>query len=166
MLSFFIEVMHAQMNHQKIYNNIISNAKSQNRMRFKKNDPKYVYYEDHHIVAKCLGGSNDRFNRILLTAREHYVCHKLLTYIYKGNRKITLAFHRMTFDKHGRDKISSRDYVYARELLSNTPISEETRKKRSKSMIGKNVGRKHTTQQNKKKSERMKGKRPNNCLNI
>lgn len=40
----------------------------------------------------------------------------------------------MTFDKRGRDKISSRDYAYARELLSTIPISEETRKKLSASI--------------------------------
>ena len=35
----------------------------------------------------------------LLTAREHFICHKLLTYIYKGNRKLVNAFCRMAFNK-------------------------------------------------------------------
>jgi hypothetical protein len=74
-------------------------------------------------------GTNDIENLVLLTAREHYVCHKLLTKIYKGNRKIANAFHRMTFDKQGRHNITSRDYSYARELKTSTPISKETREK-------------------------------------
>jgi len=33
----------------------------------------------------------------ILTVREHFVCHKLLTYIHKGNYKIYHTFHLMTF---------------------------------------------------------------------
>jgi NUMOD3 motif len=119
------------MNHKRIYNNIINNAKSQNRIRFKKKDPKYVYYESHHIISKCLGGNNDKENLVLLTAREHYICHKLLTYIYKGNRSVMCAFYRMTFDKKGR-KISLKDYAYAKELMHNIPVSKETIQKMKK----------------------------------
>ena len=67
------------MNHQKIYDDIIENAKNQNRSRYDGN-----YYEDHYIVPHCIGGSGVPENRILLTAREHFVCHKLLTYIFKS----------------------------------------------------------------------------------
>jgi hypothetical protein len=117
------------MNHQKIYNNIIETAKKQNRIKLNKTDNDYIYYEKHHILPKCLNGSEEKENKILLTAKEHYICHKLLTYIFKENRKIVNAFHRMTFDKRGRHNISSRDYAYARELKSNTPISEESKEK-------------------------------------
>jgi len=117
------------MNHLKIYNSIIDNAKLKNRVKFNKSNANYVYYENHHIIPKCLGGNGNKENLILLTAKEHYVCHKLLTYIYKENRKIVNAFHRMTFDKKGKHNISSRDYAYARELKSNTPVSEESKEK-------------------------------------
>ena len=40
----------------------------------------------------------------------------------------------MTFDKRGNPNISSRDYAYARKLLSIIPVSEETRKKLSESV--------------------------------
>lgn len=122
------------MNYQKIYLNIIKKAKSQNRIRASKYKRKkykidFIYYENHHIIPKCLGGTDEETNLVLLTAKEHFICHKLLTYIYKGNRKIAYAFHRMAFSQKENRKISSRDYSYAIELIKTTFISEETRKK-------------------------------------
>jgi hypothetical protein len=40
-----------------------------------------VYSENHHIIPKCLGGSDDKSNMARLTAEEHYVAHQLLTRI-------------------------------------------------------------------------------------
>jgi len=120
------------MNYQKIYENLINNAKLKNRVKLKKNDKNYVYYENHHIIPKCLGGDNDKNNLVLLTGREHYICHKLLVMIYPTNKKIIDAFHRMTYDKQGNRNISSRDYDYAKYLKSSTPISEETKNKMKK----------------------------------
>jgi hypothetical protein len=121
------------MNHYQIYNAIIQNSKIKNRKKINKNENNYLYYENHHIIPRCLSGSDDKENLVLLTAKEHYICHKLLTYIYPKNRKIVDAFFRMTFDKRGNINISSSDYAYARELKTLTPMSEETRKKLSKS---------------------------------
>jgi NUMOD3 motif len=111
------------MNHQNIYESIIKKAKFENRIKHNG-----IYYENHHIIPRCLNGNDNDENLVLLTAKEHYVCHKLLTYIYKGNRKIALAFQYMTINKRGYP-ISSRDYAYARELIVSIPISEETRQK-------------------------------------
>jgi len=122
------------MNHQKVYESIIQKAKSENRVKLRKNQEGYVYYEKHHIIPKCLGGLDDKDNLILLTSKEHYVCHKLLTYIYNGNRKLACAFHKMTYGNSNLHIKSSRDYVYAIELIKNTAISEETRDKKRKSI--------------------------------
>lgn len=57
----------------KWYFEIIINA--QNKKRIKNaND----YFEKHHIIPKCMGGTNDITNLVLLTAREHFICHLLL----------------------------------------------------------------------------------------
>jgi hypothetical protein len=148
------------MNHQKIYDSIIKKAKFKNRIKLHKNREDYIYYENHHINPKCLNGSEEKENKVLLTAKEHYVCHKLLTYMYPRNRKIVNAFFRMTFDKRGRGNISSRDYAYVRELKATIPISEETKEKRSKSLKGKNVGKKRSTETRKKYSKAKKGQIP------
>ena len=141
------------MNHLKIYELIIQKAKSENRVILKKKDDNFVYYDNHHIIPACLNGSDDQFNRQLLTDKEHYVCHKLLTYIYPGNRKLGCAFHFMTFgknNKNGSHIKSARDYAYARELMRLIPMSEETRQKFK--------NRKHSEETKKKISKGNKGK--------
>jgi len=115
------------MNHQKIYENIIEKAKSENRIRNAE-----IYYENHHILPKCLGGNGGKDNLVFLTLREHFICHKLLTYIYPGNRKIACAYHRMAVSKRLGNLVSSRDYEYAKKLCKNIPIDEDTKKKISK----------------------------------
>jgi hypothetical protein len=166
------------MNHRKIYDNIIEKAKSKNRIRLSKNNSNYVYYENHHIVPKCLGGTDEKENKVLLTAREHYICHKLLTYIYINNYKIISAFHRMTFDRKNR-KVSLRDYEYAKLIKNNTPLPIETIEKMRimklnfipwnknlkncfseisrKKMSDSRKGIKHSEERNNRKSQRMKG---------
>jgi len=141
------------MNHQKIYDNIISKAKFENRIKYKG-----IYYEEHHIIPKCLGGNNKKENKVLLTAKEHFIEHKLLTYIYKGNRKIAYAFHRMTYSKNGNYIKSARDYAYAIELIKSTPISKETKEKLSKALLGNKrlLGHKHSDETRRKIGEKSK----------
>jgi hypothetical protein len=147
------------MNYLKIYESIIKNAKSKNRIKLQKNNNNYIYYENHHIFPKCLGGSDEKENKILLTAKEHYICHKLLTYIYKGDKRLGDAFHRMTFNKRGKHRISSRDYSYARELISSIPMSEEQKNKIGKSLKGRKKPIR-TEEHNKNNSESHKNKIP------
>jgi len=159
------------MNHLKQYNLIIKNCKKQKRKKYLKTNKRYIYYENHHIISKCLGGNNNKENLVLLTAREHFICHKLLTYIYKGNKKIANAYCRMTWDKNGKRNISARDYAYAKELKASIPMSEKTKQKMRKPKgpmseihkqnIGKAAkGRKRTKESIKKQQEtRIKNKK-------
>jgi hypothetical protein len=127
------------MNQQKLYDSIIQNAKNLNRTKLSKNNTNYVYYENHHIIPKCLKGTNEKENLVLLTAKEHFVCHKLLTYIYKNNREIAHAFQYMTFSKRYGNIVSGRDYTYARELLNVIPMSIKHKEKISNAHKGKKV---------------------------
>ena len=103
------------MNHIKIYENIIQNAKSGSRNKSKYDTPGYIYYEKHHILPRCLNGGDEKENLVLLTAREHYIAHKLLTFIYLNNKRILHAFHYMTWTNKNIVP-SLRDYKYAKEL--------------------------------------------------
>ena len=58
-----------QMNYEAHYNKLI--ARGQNREL-------EDYKEKHHIVPRCMGGSNKKENLVYLTAEEHYVAHQLL----------------------------------------------------------------------------------------
>lgn len=49
--------------------------------------PKNEYGENHHIIPRSFGGSNEKNNLIRLSAREHFICHFLLYKIYKQKSK-------------------------------------------------------------------------------
>lgn len=51
--------------------------------------------EIHHIIPKCLGGTNTKDNLVKLTPEEHFVAHQLLVKIYPTNRKLVLALSAM-----------------------------------------------------------------------
>jgi hypothetical protein len=106
------------MDYQQIYDNIIQRAKNLNRKK-----GYGVYYEKHHILPKCLKGTNDNSNLVLLTAKEHYICHLLLTNIYPESDKLAYALWTMIRGnnlKQSRYIPSSRAYESARIHLGNT----------------------------------------------
>lgn len=49
------------------------------------------YYETHHIIPKCLGGSDSPENLVDLTPEEHYLAHQLLVKIYPNNYALAKA---------------------------------------------------------------------------
>jgi len=130
------------MNYQKIYHNIVNNAKRQNRLKLKKTNPRYVYYEAHHIVPKCLGGdgkaSDWRWNSniVLLTSKEHFICHLLLCKVYPENQKIIRAFLGMCNRRYDGFKPSARVYEEAKRLKNNLKLTEEIRRKLSEAKKG------------------------------
>ena len=50
------------------------------------------YTEKHHIIPKSLRGSNESFNLVKLTAREHFVCHLLLVRMVNGTYKRKMSY--------------------------------------------------------------------------
>jgi len=54
------------------------------------------YTEKHHIIPKCLGGSDDKENIAVLTPEEHYVAHQLLVKMYPKEHKLVYAANMMT----------------------------------------------------------------------
>lgn len=99
------------MNYEKIYNQIIERAKK----RIIED-----YTEKHHIIPKCLGGTDDEENLVNLTAREHFLVHWLLCNIYTDNLKIKFAFVMMCNVKNGKQRRytpSSRSFEYARKCM-------------------------------------------------
>lgn len=64
-----------------------------------------VDVEVHHIIPKCLGGTNKPDNLVDLTPEEHFVAHQLLVKIYPTSRKLVLALSamRMSNKTHSRN---------------------------------------------------------------
>lgn len=93
------------MNLILVYQRIISRAKSLNRTR------KNGKYEKHHILPRCKGGTDDKENLVLLTPKEHYICHHLLHKHYSEDKYLFLAFHLMTFsNKQNLQRITAKQY--------------------------------------------------------
>ena len=63
-----------------------------------------AYSEFHHVVPRCIGGTDSLENLIELTAREHFVAHWLLWKTYDKNVKLSFAFWSMCcLPSAGRD---------------------------------------------------------------
>jgi hypothetical protein len=76
----------------KWYFSIIDKAVSENRIKRKGDGSNF---ERHHIIPRCLGGTNDRGNLVVLTYKEHFLCHWLLIKMVAGTlyvRKMQHAF--------------------------------------------------------------------------
>lgn len=64
------------MNYDKLYSSLMEMAKTQTI-----SDGEYT--EVHHIVPRCLGGTNDKDNLVVLTAKQHFLAHKILVKKYE-----------------------------------------------------------------------------------
>jgi hypothetical protein len=113
------------MDYQRIYNQLMTRAKSELDIRIAK---KAIgnYFEGHHIIPRCLGGTgksnNIKHDNIaILTAREHFLAHWLLHRIYPDNNKITHAFWQMCSWKRTyqyRITPNSRVYQEAKQSIA------------------------------------------------
>lgn len=101
--------------YQKWYESIVRNA--QKCVRSKDNG----YLESHHIIPRSLGGDDSVDNVVLLTAKEHFVCHLLLPKFTKGDdrRKMLFALKMMGETR----EYKSRVYEYYKPLVAKA-ISE------------------------------------------
>ena len=81
------------MNYPKIYNRLIERSKGR--------DMRNVYTEQHHVVPRCMGGSDTKDNLAVLTAEEHFVAHQLLCKIHPENSKLWWALNAMSMSPGG-----------------------------------------------------------------
>lgn len=128
------------MNYSKIYESLIERARTRSITG---------YIEYHHVIPKCLGGSNDSSNLVALTAEEHFLAHQLLIKIHHDSPmlyKLTYACQAMTLfneSHHGRQISKLKQYGWIRRAVSNAttgikrgPHSQETRDKISLAKLG------------------------------
>lgn len=72
---------------------------------------KDIYTENHHIIPRCLNGSDDKENIVALTAREHYICHRLLPKMVKLNsREYFKLWHAFAMLCWCNNEIQKRHY--------------------------------------------------------
>ena len=112
------------MDHAAVYNELIERARGRSRQG---------YMERHHIVPKCLGGGNQSSNLVYLTAREHFLAHKLLARIHPKVLGVWMALILMGRLASNKSRIFASERQRAAELRRNFKYSECAKKKMSAS---------------------------------
>lgn len=120
------------------------------------------YVEVHHVVPKCMGGSNDDSNLIKLTGQEHYEAHKLLALENPDVPGLQTAWWNMCQCKGikgGRKVVISADeYAEARERHAKRMSELYAGSFKGTSAAGWNKGVPTSEEAKKKISEKLKGR--------
>jgi len=158
--------------YKKWYNQITANAKDR---------VLDTYSESHHVIPVALGGEDTADNLVNLTAREHFVCHWLLTKFTTGQNRYKMinALRMMRAENPNQQRyntqITSRVYENLKEEYAklqsekysgeNNPMygdkfyrSKEGKIRQAYAISGDNNGAKQT-QARKKISENKQGKK-------
>lgn len=90
------------MNYIKHYDNLISRAIARNLSG---------YCEIHHIVPRCMGGTDDANNLVNLTASEHFIAHLLLYKMYPS----VVGLHTAMYLMANNNRYTNKDYSRLRE---------------------------------------------------
>ena len=94
------------MNYKKIYDSLIERGRTRTLE---------CYTESHHIVPRCMGGSDEKENLVDLTPEEHYLAHQLLIKIYPNNHALIKAAVMMI-----PNRPSNKMYGWLRRRFSET----------------------------------------------
>ena len=78
-----------------IYYKIVEQAKQRNHTK-----QKYDGYQTHHIIPQCFGGTNDPNNLVVLSYKEHRVCHRLLINMTERDAKYRMMYAYKLFNKN------------------------------------------------------------------
>lgn len=105
------------MNYKKHYNLLIERAKNRQIEGYK---------ENHHIIPKCMGGSDDKDNLVALTPEEHYIAHQLLVKIYPKNNALVKAANMMI-----PNRPSNKLYGWIRKRMSSVMSESQLGEKNS-----------------------------------
>jgi hypothetical protein len=135
------------MNYKKHYELLITRGK--NRVL-------EGYVERHHIIPRCMGGTDDAENIVQLTPEEHYLAHQLLVKMYPNHSGLIRSAHMMAvtnsklkrnnksfgwirrqnaliMSQHMKEYINTFGHPKGRAGKTNT---KESNKKRSDKMLG------------------------------
>lgn len=125
------------------------------------------YTESHHIIPRCLGGTDDPDNLVSLPTKAHFLVHLLLTKIYPDNPGLKFALAAFMRDKTGDRILTGAQYEKARLAFTEARktikypsrkgkfVSEETKEKIRQSL----KGRKPSAEARKKMSESRIGRK-------
>jgi hypothetical protein len=97
-------MINKSMNYAKIYQQLVERAQTRGTP---------AYYEIHHIVPRCMSGTDDPNNLVALTPEEHYIAHQLLLKMYPDHKQLAHAANMMTVNR-----TNNKLYGWVRQRLS------------------------------------------------
>ncbi len=118
----------------KTYFKIIEAAKSNIK---EANDGK----QTHHIIPRCMGGTDEPDNLIVLTYKQHRVCHRLLIEMTTGEDRKNLSYAYSWFGKSAGNYRTGKDNNFARpeiiemvrkRMKENNPMKDPNQRARMK----------------------------------
>jgi len=134
------------MNYQAIYNRLCERG-------LKRKHKHNAGLERHHIIPRCMGGTDDKSNIAILTGREHFVAHQLLVKIYPRHHKLIYGLNSMMRSSFGQvrnakhydwikryyskvhsEKMKGREITWAHKIsksLKGKIVSDETKELQS-----------------------------------
>ena len=141
------------MNYVRIYNIIVARGKERIIDGYK---------ESHHIVPKCMGGTNDTNNLVFLTPEEHYIAHQLLVKIFPNNRQLAYAAILMTSSTKHVNRVNNKLYGWLRKRASEAMSKALLENHHNKGKPANNRGIPHTQETKDKISLANKGRTAHN----
>ena len=114
------------MDYVRIYAELVGRARGRER---------HGYMERHHVLPKCMGGSNHKANLVYLTAKEHFIAHKLLVRMHPEVYGLWQALIAMGRIVEFKSRIFASERQRAAELRRNFRYSEASKKKMSRSAV-------------------------------
>lgn len=150
------------MNYEKIYDHLITRAR--NRLL-------EGYTEKHHIIPRCMGGTDESDNIVSLTAEEHFLAHLLLVKIHPSNTSLWYAANMMgnrnnkhygwVKKRHAENARNLRQGKTYEEIMGEETAIKTRDKKRTQGLENNPMlGRTHTTEARKKMSDAWKNRDP------
>lgn len=103
------------MNYHRMYEQLIE------KRRREPLDKSSVYCEKHHFIPKCMGGTNESWNLVYLTAKEHFIAHHLLYLMNPTNISLMSALMAMCANPKGGKRqmlLSARRHGRLREAYA------------------------------------------------
>jgi hypothetical protein len=87
-----------------------------------------VYTERHHIIPRCMQGTDDLENLVHLTPEEHFLAHQLLIRIYPENKGLIYAAQLMTQCSNGK-RINNKLFGWIKRRISSDRINNNPSKR-------------------------------------
>ncbi len=114
------------MNYQQIYQRLIDRARIRDLEGYK---------EIHHILPRCLGGTNAEENLVALTPEEHYVAHQLLVKIYPEYTSLVHALMKMTVSSYKNIRNNKRYGWVRRRYVASVSGTKNPRAKLTEEQV-------------------------------